>query len=60
MGPPIPLFSTSGDVYPGFRGQGGSFVCFHACVNIRFTSGATPAYRAEVIGEFVSNSVGKK
>ena len=42
MGPLIPLFWTSGDVCPGFRSQGGSLVCFLACVILRFTSGATP------------------
>ena len=48
MGLLIPLFWTSGDVYPGFHSQGGSLACFLACVIIRFTSGVTPADCIEV------------
>ena len=45
MGPLIPLFWTSGDVWPGFQSQGGSLVCFLTCV---ITFGATPADSIEV------------
>ena len=43
MGPLIPLFWTSGDIYPGFQSQGGYLACFFTCVILRFTSGVTPA-----------------
>ena len=36
------------DFCPGFQSQGGSLVCFLACVILRFTSGATPADCIEV------------
>ena len=48
MGPLIPLFWTSGDVYPGFQSQGGSLACFLACVILKFTSGVIPADCIEV------------
>ena len=42
MGPLIPLFWTSGDVFPGFQSQGGSLACvlvtysaIHKAVNPR-------------------------
>ena len=35
MGPLIPLFSTSGDVCPGFQSQGGPLAYFLACVILR-------------------------
>ena len=43
------MFWTSGDVCPGFQSQSGSlFVCFLACVSLRFISGVTPAGYTEV------------
>ena len=47
VGPLIPLFWTSGDVYPGFQSQSG-YPCLHAFLPVcnkipRFTSAATPA-----------------
>ena len=34
-------FWTSGEVCPGFQSQGGSLLCFLACVILGFTSGVT-------------------
>ena len=44
MGPLVPLFCTSDDVYPGFQSQGG-FSCWHDLSPTcnRFTSGVTHA-----------------
>ena len=46
--PLIPLFWTSGDVYPEFQRQSESLVCFLSSVILRFTSGGTPADCTEV------------
>ena len=48
MGPLIPIFWTSGDVFPGFQSQGGPLAWFLARVILRFTSGVIPADCIEV------------
>ena len=42
----VPLFWTSGDVYPGFKASGDPLTCVFCHMYVmgyRFTSGATPA-----------------
>ena len=55
MGPLIPLFWTSGDLYPGFQSQGGSLAGFLTWVILRFTSGATPTDCTEVLIHILAN-----
>ena len=46
MGPQIPMFWTSGDIFPGFQSQGGFLACvphWLCTMDSRFTSGANPA-----------------